>query len=165
MKADSSRAIAVTITVRRLPFRSSERKRPHNLVCAFHAISRASRCGLHLWLLVSAYARRISIAPGRLHNNTSRPPIPGFGDAASLDLVASRVFRGHQTQIAHQLARILKAGEITDLGQHPHSRNEINSPHRLQGRDNLGKRPLGYYLAYGIFQTLHSLTFLAYPLK
>src|SRR4051812_6072005 len=41
MKADSSRAIAVTITVRRLPFRSSERKRPHNLVCAFHAISRA----------------------------------------------------------------------------------------------------------------------------
>ena len=40
MKADSSRAIAVAITVRRLPFRSSERKRPHNLVCAFHAISR-----------------------------------------------------------------------------------------------------------------------------
>ena len=41
MKADSSRAVAVTITVRRLPFRSSERKRPHNLVCAFYAISRA----------------------------------------------------------------------------------------------------------------------------
>jgi hypothetical protein len=33
MKADSSRAIAVAITVRRLPFRSSDRKRPHSLVC------------------------------------------------------------------------------------------------------------------------------------
>jgi len=32
MKADSSRAIAVTITVRRLPFRWRDRKRPHNLV-------------------------------------------------------------------------------------------------------------------------------------
>ena len=29
MKADSTRAIAVAITVRRLPFRSSDRKRPH----------------------------------------------------------------------------------------------------------------------------------------
>ena len=33
MNADSSRAIAVAITVRRLPFRSSDRKRPHSLVC------------------------------------------------------------------------------------------------------------------------------------
>ena len=40
MKADSSRAIAVAMTVRRLPFRSSDRNRPHSLVCAFHAISR-----------------------------------------------------------------------------------------------------------------------------
>src|SRR6516164_1028540 len=78
---------------------------------------------------------------------------------------ASRVFCGHQTQIAHQLARILKAGEITNLGQHPYSRNEINPSHRLQGRDHLGERPLGYYLADGIFQTVHPLTFLAYPLK
>src|ERR1700757_92972 len=39
MKADSSRAIAVTITVRRLPFRSSERKRPHSLDERFHETS------------------------------------------------------------------------------------------------------------------------------
>jgi len=51
------------------------------------------------------------------------------------------------------------------LSQHPHSRNEINPPHRLKGRDNLGERPLGYYLADGIFKMLHPLTFLAYPLR
>jgi len=40
MKADSSRATAVAATVGSLPLRRSERKRPHNRVCAFHAISR-----------------------------------------------------------------------------------------------------------------------------
>jgi hypothetical protein len=42
MKADSSRAIAVATTVGRLPFRASDRKRPHNLICAFQAISRTA---------------------------------------------------------------------------------------------------------------------------
>ena len=42
MKADSSRAIAVATTVGRLPFRVSDRKRPHNLICAFQAISRTA---------------------------------------------------------------------------------------------------------------------------
>jgi hypothetical protein len=59
----------------------------------------------------------------------------------------------------------LKAGEIPDLGQHPHSRNEINPTHRLQGRDNLGERPLGHHFADSIFQTLHALAFLAYSLE
>ena len=40
MKAESSRAIAVATTVRSLPLRSSDRKRLHSRVCAFHAISR-----------------------------------------------------------------------------------------------------------------------------
>ena len=44
MKADSSRAIAVAMTFGRLPFRVSDRNRPHNLVCAFQAISRTA-CG------------------------------------------------------------------------------------------------------------------------
>src|SRR6266481_6631275 len=42
MKAASSRAIAVATTVGRLPFRVSDRKRPHNLICAFQAISRTA---------------------------------------------------------------------------------------------------------------------------
>ena len=43
MKAASSRAIAVATTVGRLPFRVGERKRPHNLICAFHEIDPAHR--------------------------------------------------------------------------------------------------------------------------
>src|SRR4029450_8251959 len=58
MKADSSRASAVTITVRRLPFRSSERKRPHSLVCAFHAISRARLGAASTFRCLSRLTRR-----------------------------------------------------------------------------------------------------------
>jgi hypothetical protein len=42
MKADSSRAIAVATMVGRVPFRVSDRKRPQNLIFAFHAISRTA---------------------------------------------------------------------------------------------------------------------------
>jgi hypothetical protein len=35
----------------------------------------------------------------------------------------------------------------------------------LQGRDNLGERPLGHHFADSIFQTLHALAFLAYSLE
>src|SRR5262245_44646882 len=80
-------------------------------------------------------------------------------------LTLSRSSFRHETQIAHQLARVLKAGEITHLGQHPYGRNNINPAHRLQGRDNLGERPLGHRLADRLLQTLNALTFLANPLK
>jgi hypothetical protein len=43
MNADSSLAIAVAAIVGRLPLRTRDRKRPHNLICAFHAISRTRR--------------------------------------------------------------------------------------------------------------------------
>src|SRR6516162_83274 len=55
MKADSSRAIAVTTMFGSLPLRMSDRKRAHNRVCAFHAISRtrfgaAATFGCFFWL-------------------------------------------------------------------------------------------------------------------
>src|SRR6266851_2842896 len=40
--AMTSRVIAVATTVGRLPLRVSDRKRPHNLICAFQAISRTA---------------------------------------------------------------------------------------------------------------------------
>ena len=63
-------------------------------------------------------------------------PVSGLGDATALDRITGRAFRGHETQIADQLARILKAGEITDLGQQPHSRNEINPKAATESRQH-----------------------------
>jgi hypothetical protein len=142
MKADISRAIAVTITVRRLPFRSSERKRPHNLVCAFHAIPRRRLGAASTFGCSSRLARRISIAPGSTRIRRAHP-LPALVMPPRLTLSPVE-FLWAPDQIAHQLARILEAGEITVRGEHPHSCNEINPPYRLQGRDKLGERPIGY---------------------
>ena len=53
-----------------------------------------------------------------------------------------------------QLAGVLKARQIADLGQHRHCRNEIYPAHRLQGCDELGKRPLGHRVTDRLLQTL-----------
>jgi hypothetical protein len=59
MKADSSRAIAVATTVGRLPLRMSDRKRPHNLVCA----PRQSRArGLRRRPLPASHSRQLEDA-------------------------------------------------------------------------------------------------------
>src|SRR6202162_4458751 len=127
MKAASSRAIAVAMMFGRLPFRVSERKRPHNLICAFQAISRTS-----------------------------------LGDTTAVDRVSCGSFGGSETEIPHQLAGVLKARQIADLGQHRHGRNEIDPAHRLQGGDDLGKRPLGHRVTDRLLQTLDTLALLAH---
>src|SRR5216684_1081655 len=83
MKADSSRAIAVATTVGRLPFRVSDRKRPHNLICAFQAISRtALGAARHLYLLLAANTWRMPIARSGFDQDTPRPTIASLGDSA-----------------------------------------------------------------------------------
>src|SRR5258706_2810890 len=163
MKADSSRAIAVATTVGRLPFRVSDRKRPHNLICAFQAISaHRPRCGRHLHLLLAANTWRIPIAPSSFDQDTPRPTIASLGDTAAVDRVSCGAFGGYETEIPHQLAGILKARQIADLGQHRHCRNEIDPAHRLQGCDDLGKGPLGHRVTDRLLQTLDTLALLAH---
>jgi len=48
---------------------------------------------------------------------------------------------------------------------YPYSRNEISPAHCLQGRNNLGERPLGHRLANRLFQLLDALLFLAYRMR
>jgi hypothetical protein len=92
----------------------SDRKRPHNLICAFQAIWRTALGG------------------------------------------------GYETEIPHQLAGVLKARQIADLGQHRHCRNEIYPAHRLQGCYDLGKGPLGHRVTDRLLQTLDTLALLAH---
>src|SRR3974390_1382665 len=55
-------------------------------------LAHALRCGCDLWLLVPAHAWRMPITPSRLHQDASRTPVAGFGDAAALDLVPRGAF-------------------------------------------------------------------------
>jgi transposase len=60
----------------------------------------------------------------------------------------------HMNWLMLQLAEVLKARQIADLGQHRHCRNEIYPAHRLQGCDELGKGPLGHRVTDRLLQTL-----------
>src|SRR6266446_1326795 len=71
------------------------------------------------------------IAPSGFDQDTPRPTIAGLGDAAAVDRVSCGAFGGYETEIPHQLAGVLKARQIADLGQHRHCRNEIYPAHRL----------------------------------
>src|SRR5262245_52232234 len=159
-KPASSRAMAAAATGGFLRLRRSERKRPHSRVWAFHAISRTRRGAAATF---GCFAR--PTRAGCFDQDASSSTVPGLGDAATVDLVARGTLRGHEPQVAHKLAWILKAGEITNLGEHSDGSNEIDAAHRLQGRDNLGKRPFGHRLADRLFQTLDALVFLTHPLQ
>jgi hypothetical protein len=69
MKADSSRAIAVATMLGSLPLRMSDRKRPHNRVWAFHAISR-TRLG-------AAPPSPAFPGPRAVDADNSKPPLRG----------------------------------------------------------------------------------------
>jgi hypothetical protein len=86
---------------------------------------------------------------------------PTAGPASPLTLCGA--FGGYETEIPHQLAGVLKARQIADLGQHRHCRNEIYPAHRLQGCDDLGKGPLGHRVTDRLLQTLDTLALLAPP--
>src|SRR5262249_47693955 len=97
MKADSSRAIAVATTVGRLPFRVSDRKRPHNLICAVQAISRTALGAAATFICLSRLTRGgMPIAPSGFDQDTPRPTIASLGDAAAVDRVARGAFRGYE---------------------------------------------------------------------
>src|SRR3954464_11484090 len=66
-----------------------------------------------------AQASRVTVGPGALDQHPARSRVAGLGDGAAPDLSAGRAFRGHQTEIGHQLTRGLEAAHIADLRTTP----------------------------------------------
>src|SRR5882757_3582059 len=73
MKADSSRAIAAAMTLGCLPFRVSDRKRAHNLICAFQAISRTALGAAATFICFS----RLEHVPAGLNRRDSQERVSG----------------------------------------------------------------------------------------
>src|SRR5258708_24763848 len=105
----------------------------------------------------------MAIGPSGFDQDTPRPTIASLGDAAAVDRVACGAFGGYEAEMPHQLAGVLKARQIADLGQHRHCRNEIYPARRLQGSDDLGNGPLGHLVTDRLLQTLDTLALLAHP--
>src|SRR6185503_17445233 len=61
---------------------------------------------------VLADARGKAIVPGRLRQQLPGVRVARLGDAAARGLVATGLFRGHQAEVTHELARRAKALEV-----------------------------------------------------
>ncbi len=60
--------------------------------------------------------------------------VAGLGDIASMMPLAGGVLRRHQAEIAHQLLRVGKSGEVSDLGDQDDSGEEIYSTQTAECR-------------------------------
>ena len=61
-----------------------------------------------------------SVTPGGLDEHVSATGVAGLGDGALPPAVAGGVLAGHQAEVGHELAGILEAAEVAELGGQNH---------------------------------------------
>jgi hypothetical protein len=102
----------------------------------------------------AADLRGVAVAPRRFDQQAPGVAVAGLGDAALALLAAAAVLAGHDAQPAHQLARIVEAREVADLGDQAQGDGELHPAQRLQGLDGGIEAPGRCRLAQHRFQTL-----------
>src|SRR5215216_6122748 len=82
-------------------------------------------------------ARRVLVVPGRFDEQPAGVAVAGLGDVAAVLLVARRVLRWGQAEVAHQLARMSEAAEVADLGEQPERGSEPDAAERAEPADRV----------------------------
>lgn len=93
------------------------------------ALGSASSPGVEL----RADAGLHAVAPGALDQRAPGKTAARLGDPAPPDAGAAGMLRRGQSQIGHQLPRIVETLEVPDLGHHRHRDDEADTAHRLNG--------------------------------
>ena len=83
----------------------------------------------------------MAIGPGCFDQRAARVAVTRLGDRALAPVLTGGVLAGHQAQVAHELARRAKAGEISEFGDERHGMHELDAAHRLQRRHHRGETP------------------------
>jgi hypothetical protein len=81
---------------------------------------------------------RIAVRPGPFNKGPAGMIIPGLGDAPLGAPWATRLFRGRQAQITHQLFGVGKACEVAQFGDGRDGYGELYATQRLEGLDHWG---------------------------
>src|SRR6185312_17458643 len=89
-------------------------------------IHNARRLPLPARLHRRAACRRVAVMPRGLDEDAPRVAVAGLGDAAAPLLAAAGALAGDQTQVGHQLAGVLEALEVADLGDQGHRRQRVD---------------------------------------
>jgi hypothetical protein len=102
-------------------------------------------------------ARGEPIVPCRLGKQPARVRVAGLGDRALAEAIAAGVLRGHQPQVSHQLARVIEACDIPNLGHQSDRRDHVDAAQRLQRLQHRREAPAGHRGRQRLGQPLHAL--------
>jgi|SRR5580704_3151 hypothetical protein len=86
--------------------------------------------------------RRHAVSPSRLDDQFARDDAAGFGDARRPSCFAAGALSGDQAEVGHELARIIKALEVADFGDHAGRHGERDAAEGLQRFDDRSERPV-----------------------
>jgi hypothetical protein len=79
--------------------------------------------------------RRQAVLPGGLHQRPTGMGVAGLGHAAPPGGGATRRFARSQADKGHEWSGVVKAGEITQFGDHGGRHDELHAAQGLQGLD------------------------------
>lgn len=85
--------------------------------------------------------RGMTVRPGALDKHMANAAIARLGDAAPSNRVAGGSLTRHQTQIAHQLARVVEPAHVADLSNERHGDDEFDATQRLKRANDGRQRP------------------------
>src|SRR3990172_8145164 len=92
-------------------------------------------------LKMPADLRRIPIGPRAFDQGTPGVGVPGLGDAPLPPPLPRGVLRGREAQVAHELARVVEAGQVPQLGDQDDGARELDPAPRLDRLDHPGQAP------------------------
>jgi hypothetical protein len=83
-------------------------------------------------------AGRVAGRPSAFNQSPAGVGVPGLGEAPLAAALPRGVFTGDEGQIAHELARILEAGEVAQFRDQDDSRGVLPPPGRIPERRSIG---------------------------
>src|SRR5262245_56840666 len=83
----------------------------------------------------------IAVGPRPLDEGSARKGVAGFGDGTLATALATGVLTGGETQIAHQLSRVVEPGEVAEFSDEGDGHRELDAAQSLQRLDDGRQAP------------------------
>ena len=115
--------------------------------------------GRHPYASVSeglAHPRLTPIMPRRLDQHVTEVGVARLRDRTPTAMGTRGLFRGNQSDVAHEVTRCLEPSVVSHLRRQRHGRHELDSPHRLQCLDQWRQMPTLNQMPQPLCQLLHS---------
>ena len=79
---------------------------------------------------------RIPVRPGAFDEGTTRMRIASLGNATLLTTSPTRIFRGCEPEIVHELSGVIEARQVSELRHRGHRDGELDAAQGLESLDD-----------------------------